>query len=240
MNKTDLTERLIKFNLSRQEAQLYLCLWEKGKLTGYEAAKLLGCSRSNIYSSLKVLVEKGAALVIEGSPLVYSAIEPAEYMENKLQELKEEKEYILKELPEKEKEKGGYFTIQGSNHIQNKISHMIRECEKRLYFSAEGEVISSYKELLREQKEKGLKVVLMSNEDFSAIATKFYQDKPEKGQIRLITDSSCVLTGELTGKTVDTCLYSEQENLVSIMKDALGNKIKLLELEGIERMDSHD
>lgn len=240
MVKADLTERLVKFNLSRQEAQLYLCLWHKGRLTGYEAAKILGISRSNVYSSLKNLVEKGAALVIEGTPLVYSAVDPEEYMENKLRELREEKEYILRTLPKKEKEKGGYFTIQGSNHIQNKVNHMIRECKKRLYFSAEGDIISRFADLLKEGKRLGLKIVLMSDQDFSEIATKFYQDIPEKGQIRLITDSSYVLTGELTGKGEDTCLYSEQGNLVSIMKDALGNRIKLLELEGIERMNKHD
>ena len=55
-----------------------------------------------------------------------------------------------------------------------------------------------------------------------------YETKPEDGQIRFITDSAYVLTGELTGDEHDTCLYSGQKNLVEVMKEALKDKITLL------------
>ena len=55
-----------------------------------------------------------------------------------------------------------------------------------------------------------------------------YETKPEEGQIRFITDSAYVLTGELTGDEHDTCLYSGQKNLVEVMKEALKDKITLL------------
>ena len=44
----------------------------------------------------------------------------------------------------------------------------------------------------------------------------------------MITDSNYVLTGELFGGQHDTCLYSGQENLVEVMKEALKDKIILL------------
>lgn len=53
------------FGLSRQEALLYQNLLSHGKQTGYEIAKETGISRSNVYSALSVLVEKGAAYVQE-------------------------------------------------------------------------------------------------------------------------------------------------------------------------------
>ena len=151
MKKAEIIEKLIKFNLTRQEALLYLCLWENGNITGYEAAKLLGISRSNVYSALNILVEKGACLVSEGTTLVYMAVEPKEFLNNKLKEFEEDKEFIIRELPVQEKPKGGYYTIQGNNHIKNKIFHMIKECEKRLYFSGESKILSEYKELLKEK-----------------------------------------------------------------------------------------
>lgn len=240
MKNTELIERLLKFNLTRQEAILYVCLWENGNLTGYEAAKISGISRSNVYSSLNLLVEKGAAYLSEGTTQVYKAIEPQEFLSNKLKELREDGEYIIQSLPRKERVRSGYFTIQGHTHIRNKIFHMIKSSEKRLYFLAEAEIISEYAELLREKKEKGLKIVLMSNRDFSKEATVFYPDDPEVGQIRLITDSQYVLTGELSGKSQDTCLYSEQENLVIVMKDALRSRMRLLELKGTERNKEYD
>ena len=56
-----------------------------------------------------------------------------------------------------------------------------------------------------------------------------YITELQKGQIRLISDSTYVLTGEITGSESDTCLYSGQPHLISIMKEALKNKITLLD-----------
>ena len=65
MRGMEITERLMHFNLTRQEATLYLLLLKAGRLTGYEAAKQTGISRSNTYTALAGLVEKGAAYIME-------------------------------------------------------------------------------------------------------------------------------------------------------------------------------
>ena len=52
----------MKFDLTRtRKPQSIESLLENGKLTGYEAAKLTGISRSNVYVALASLCEKGAA-----------------------------------------------------------------------------------------------------------------------------------------------------------------------------------
>ena len=61
----DLIESLTATGLTRQEAQLYLLLHTEGVMTGYEAAKQSGISRSNAYMSLAGLVAKGAARRID-------------------------------------------------------------------------------------------------------------------------------------------------------------------------------
>ena len=61
----DIVERLTQFGLTRHEAAIYLTLLAEGDLNGYEVAKITGISRSNTYTSLASLVEKGGAYVIE-------------------------------------------------------------------------------------------------------------------------------------------------------------------------------
>ena len=56
-------DALTQYGLTRQEANLYLLLLSEGSLTGYEASKQTGISRSNTYSGLAGLVDKGAAYV---------------------------------------------------------------------------------------------------------------------------------------------------------------------------------
>lgn len=232
MEKTDVIERLMHFNLSRSEAVVYISLWENGKISGYEASKLTGISRSNVYGALNGLVDKGAAVVTETNTLLYSAVNPEEFLSNKLRHLEEDRRFIIDSMPQVAAEIEGYITIQGSRNIKDKIYHMIHTCDMRLYMAASGSVIEELEDVLQEAGQKGIKIVLMCDRDYRHLATKFYQDTPEPGQVRLITDSAYVLTGELRGRSTDACLYSGQKNLVTIMKEALRNKIRLLEIEG--------
>ena len=48
----DNVELLMSFGLTRQEARVYVLLLGEGALSGYEAAKRLGLSRSNAYAAL--------------------------------------------------------------------------------------------------------------------------------------------------------------------------------------------
>ena len=54
----DAIDLLIQFNLTRQEAAIYLALLSEDGMNGYEVAKRTGISRSNTYTSLAALVEK--------------------------------------------------------------------------------------------------------------------------------------------------------------------------------------
>ena len=231
MEKTDVIEKLTHFNLSRSEALVYISLWEHGNISGYEASKLTGISRSNVYGALNGLVEKGAAVITETNTTLYSAVNPEEFLNHRLRHLEEDRQYIIEVLPQRKEETEGYITIQGSRNIKDKMYQMIHTCDMRLYLAAGGNVLEEFRDVLKEAKDKGLKIVLMSDQDYGHLATKFYRDISEPGQIRLITDSAYVLTGELRGRSTDTCLYSGQQNLVTIMKEALRNKIRLLELE---------
>ena len=231
MEKTDVIEKLIHFNLTRSEALVYISLWEHGNMSGYEASKLTGISRSNVYGALNGLVYKGAAVITETSTTLYSAVNPEEFLSHKLRHLIKDKQDIVEGMPKGREELEGYITIQGSQNIKDKIYQMIHTCDMRLYMAANKGIIEEFYDVLYEAKKKELKIVLMCDEDYSHLATKFYKDISEPGQVRLITDSAYVLTGELKERSSDTCLYSGQKNLVTIMKEALRNKIRLLEME---------
>ena len=79
-------------NLTRQEASIYESLLKNGKLTGYEAAKLTGISRSNVYAALASLCEKGAAYIEENETgKKYLAVPVQEFCEEKIDQLKKKR-----------------------------------------------------------------------------------------------------------------------------------------------------
>ena len=227
MSDMNFIDSLNDFGLTRQEGTIYSTLLNHGEMTGYEVAKDTGISRSNVYAALTALVEKGAAHLIEGESTKYRPVEITRFTKNRILELQKTAAWLEKHAPRKVISCDGYITIIGAKNIKNKIRQMLSETELRLYMMAPADVIAEFEPELTEIVRTGKKVVLLTK-GFKLTGAKIYEAKPEEGQIRFITDSAYVLTGELTGDEHDTCLYSGQKNLVEVMKEALKDKITLL------------
>jgi len=227
-----LTEKLIQFGLTRQEANIYLCLLRSKDLSGYEVSKLTGISRSNVYSALASLVEEGAAYLLEGETNKYTAVAIEDFCENRIRRLTQLKQELTAQIPQIEGSSTGYITISSHRHIMDKIYHMLAHVEYRVYLSMPLEYLEQFRCPLEQLAADGKKVVLLvSNlpEPKMKGCTVYQTDKKDR-QLRLIVDSSYVLTGEMTGDVTDSCLYCGQKNFVNVFKDSLRNEIKLIQL----------
>ena len=120
-----------------------------------------------------------------------------------------------------------WLTIVGAKNIVHKIHQMLSLTKERLYVLASKEILEHFTEDLEKLVSLSKKIVILSD-DFIIEGAICHKTQTEKNQIRLITDSAYVLTGIISGNEHDTCLYSGQQNLVNVMKEALKNKIELL------------
>lgn len=228
----NLIEGLTNFNLTKQEATLYVLLLKAGQLTGYEAAKQTGISRSNTYTALAGLVDKGAAYVLEeGKVTRYTPVAAAEFCTNKINRLEEIKEDILQQVPVLTNEAEGYITIKGVQEIINKLRNTVKQAQARIYISANSRVLELLKAELAEAVGCGLKVVIICGKEFSLSGAICYHTTKQNEQIRLIADSHTVLTGDLQDDEDSTCLYSCKRNLIDLFKEALKNEIALIQLQ---------
>lgn len=226
-----MVDKLMLFGLTRQEATIYICLHQNGVMNGYEAAKLTGISRSNVYSGLAGLVEKGAAYLMEGASSKYMAVPVEELCDNYIRRVSEAKQYLQKNLIQYKDDSDGYITIEGCQHIRDKIFAMMSKVEMRLYLSLASCYIEDYLAKLEEMAQNNIKVVLLTDGPVECSEKiRVYVSGPKEQQIHLIVDSAYVLTGDYDGLETDTCLYSGQKNFVNVLKEALRNEIRLSEL----------
>ncbi|MDY5870666.1 MAG: helix-turn-helix domain-containing protein [Lachnospiraceae bacterium] len=230
---------LVLFGLTRQEANIYLCLYQNGELTGYEVAKQTGISRSNVYSALAGLTDKGAAYLAQGTSSKYVAVPIEEFCDNKIRGLNQEKEYLINNIPAMKEQEIGYITIEGYKNIWDKVVNMVRDADKRIYISACYHTIEQLKPELQNVVKRGIKLVILSDQrpqEAELIGEiTYYQCENRGNNIRLIIDSAFALTGEITGSREDTCLYTGQKNFINVFKDTLRNEIRLTQLQGGEK-----
>lgn len=230
MDTNQLIEKLMSFGMTRQEATLYLCLAQNGELTGYEAAKQTGISRSNAYNALAGLVDKGAAYTTEGNAIKYRLVDIEEFCSNKIRALEEMKKQLKAYMPKPKLETEGYLTIVGDKHIGDKVKNMLSQSAQRVYLSMTGNYIRLFEQEIKETIEIGRKVVILTDAPMDIPRAILYQTEDKGKQIGVITDSTKVLTGEFGKGEESTCLYSGQPNFVQVFKDSMRNEIKLIQL----------
>ncbi len=236
MEENNILEKLCLFGLTRQEAAIYLCLYHYGELTGYEVAKHTGISRSNVYSGLAGLSDKGAAYLAEGNTSKYVPVPIEEFCANKIRCMESEKDFLISHIPAMKQVQIGYITIEGYRNILDKIVNMLQSAQKRIYLSASGEMISLLDKELEKVADRNIKLVLLSDalpqSEKIKNACTFYLCGERGNNVRLIIDSQFALTGALFGKKDDTCLYTGQDNFIQVFKDALRNEMQLISMQG--------
>lgn len=223
----DFIECLIEYGLTRQEATIYTLLLGHGAMTGYEVAKETGISKSNVYSGLKGLAQKGAAVCEEREATRYIPVELESFCNNHLRYLGEVRGRLIKNQPRKAAVTEGYITIQGHRNIKNKIYEMLDKCEYRLYIMANHKVVSYFADAFSKLAQAGKKIVILSDMNLSIDGASFYQLDSCDEQIRLVVDSGLVITGVLGESEDDKCLYSGQETLVNLVKETIKSRMLL-------------
>lgn len=229
----DIIEFLMKLQLTRQEATIYAILINEGQLTGYEVSKLSGISRSNTYSALAGLVDKGAAYITEGNATHYIPVDTGELCDNRIIEIKKIKSFLKKNLKPRIDDSEGYITIKGEKHILNKMRSILKNAKERAYISVSHEILHEINDELVNAVERKIKLVIITNPPFTFPGAIIYLTDKQQEQIRLIADSTMVLTGDIEDSIHSTCLYSRKKNLVDLFKESLKNEIKLIELSKI-------
>lgn len=219
------------FSLTHQEAVLYLLLCSEGRLTGYEASKLSGISRSNTYTSLAALVEKGAARLEEGTVTRYTPVPVAEFCDNRLRKMRENRELLVRSVTGPRRETEGYLTIKGERNIFDKMRNMIDGAQERIYIAVSGKALAHVTPELKHAVGRGLKVVVITSPPFCMEGAMVYHTATSQEQIRLIADSRNVLTGDIESEAESSCLYSDKKNLVDLFKRALKNEIELARIQ---------
>lgn len=225
----DLQKALMSTGLTGYEARLYTALLTQGRMSGYEAAKASGISRSNVYVALEGLMEKGGAWREDGEVTRYIAVPVAEYCANRARALEEALSFIRAHAPVRCGAPDAYLTISGDGPIRDKMRNMIRAADKRLYAGLDAGECTRLTPELRAAVARGIKVVLLTDRPVELPGAAIYcPAQSEPGRIRLITDSAFVLTGELAAPDRrGSCLFTANHTIITLFKEAMKNEITL-------------
>lgn len=218
----NLNEALKNLGFTQQEAVLYIKLATTTSMTGYEAAKSSGISRSNAYASLSNLVDKGYAHTIDGNPVHYVAIPKEDLITNAKRDFAATLSVVEEKLSTTPITNEPYITVTGEKAVYDKMKNIILQASERIYVSVSAAILKELEEELIIACEKGLKVVVLSSEDISC-GEHVYYPTDRNASIKLIADTKEIIAGTLTQS-----LYSKNATLVNIIRESLIDEITLI------------
>jgi HTH-type transcriptional regulator, sugar sensing transcriptional regulator len=112
------------------EAKCLHVLAECGTQTGYEIAKRLGVSRSNVYSALQKLAEKGVVLTSHGEPTHYQSV-PIDEIGDKIEaDLQASIRFVKTHMPKQDAERTEYFSMEGDAKVIDRIRAELKKARE--------------------------------------------------------------------------------------------------------------
>lgn len=219
----DLVNALKKIGFTQQEAVIYIELCRHSEITGYEAAKVSGISRSNAYAALSSLVDKGYAYVIDGISQKYTPVPKAELVTNARRSFEQQIMIIEEQLDFTQLSQDPYITITGNENVINKIKNIIDEAKLRIYMSCDDRVLDLVSDEIRRAVDRELKVVILSPNDLEGVKHTHYFNEASTS-IKVIADTEAVLAG-----TLKQSLYSKNLTLVQLIREAFINEIAVID-----------
>ncbi|HEY2492301.1 MAG TPA: helix-turn-helix domain-containing protein [Paenibacillus sp.] len=109
------------------EAKIMVELAGSGPSSGYEVAKRMGVSRSNVYATLQRLSQQGFLQCSTGEPIRYNMLKIEELTRMISGQMKESLSFIESRMPRAQEETPPFYHVDGERKV---LDTLVREMEK--------------------------------------------------------------------------------------------------------------
>ncbi|RNB78100.1 TrmB family transcriptional regulator [Brevibacillus nitrificans] len=231
-------DELRKIGLSDLEARCYLVLHEDPKISGYEVAKKVSVSRTNVYAALRSLTEKGICRVIESEPVLYDAV-PIEQLVRLLKSEFEQSTRVLQEqLRASPKTSPSFYSWQGDKAIETVIRRFVANADKSIVVDIWSEDVHWVEELLLEAEKRGVAVTLISiGECMTSLKNVLIHKRSEEWssvrtrKFSMVCDAHSALLGSFGKGLKPTVLETDHPSLIELLQNAFYHDLIMQQME---------
>ncbi|UUZ95591.1 hypothetical protein LJK87_14800 [Paenibacillus sp. P25] len=233
-----LLDLLKRIGLSDLEARCYVALNEEKSLTGYEVAKRVSVSRTNVYSALRSLMDKGACRLIEGDPVQYDAVPIEQLVRHLRSEFDQTSERLVQELKAPARDTSSFYNWQGTRALEQAIGRLAANAEHTIIADVWAEDLIHMEDSLLAAQRRGVNVILIS---LGPVQTRLDQtfihkridgataDTPRK--FSLLCDSRSALIGGFGGDLKPSALESDHPSICEILKNEFFHDLLMIRIE---------
>ncbi len=225
----NLIEHLRGLGFTELEAKCILSLSENGRMTGYEVAKNIGASRSNVYSALSALAEKNAIRLIKGNPSVYQPLPVKEFIGSIRSGVSRSLDFLGENLPSPNADPYVFASLEGRKSVLDRVNAEILGAKKEILGDVWAEDYPIFAESLEkaDTRKNCLVVLMMLGKTETKVKRVIFDETEESWQSQgwrkfaFVFDRRLAVLG-VSGKNYATrALVSEHPALVNLLMNSM-------------------
>lgn len=232
--------KLLNMGFTTYEARAYIALLENGALNGYELSKQSGIPKSNAYSCLQTMLEKGFVYKVERESTHFVPRDFKEITRIIKIQLEDDIQFLSKNLPTSKTEMSNFLTVKGEGNILDKLKLMISEAKDKIIIDLWNQDLDILIEALKVAAEKGIRIyaIIMGTKDYRlndiTLGFDYIYNHPITNSptilrdINMVCDNSEAISAQV-GTSYCTGVYSQNRNFVNIVREGLAHDILLNE-----------
>lgn len=229
---------LRNLGFTEMEAKIMVELAAKGQASGYEVAKQLGASRSNVYAALQRLTQQGYVRCGEGEPARYSVLGPEELGAMISGRVQASLAYVEEEMPRGGTVTPSFYNMEGDRNIVGALVHQLGLAKREIVVDVWREEASLLRKELEQAEQRGVKL-LWSFNGGSDEAAPFPAWVPAGGaphksggrKFSFVVDRSWCMLGMRYGDGTAQAVVTEHPALTEMLLNHFMQEMVLFELE---------
>ncbi|MDO7906659.1 helix-turn-helix domain-containing protein [Paenibacillus sp. JX-17] len=154
-----LLQHLRNLGFTEMEGKVMVELAKQGSASGYEVAKRLGVSRSNVYGTLQRLAQQGYLQAGPGEPVRYSVLDTEELTKMISSHLQQSLEAVKAGMPKHQPERPLFFNVEGDKNVLESLARELSQAEHEIIVDIYREEAALLREELEEAEARGVRVL---------------------------------------------------------------------------------
>lgn len=158
-----LSSEMQKLGFTDYEARIYVRLLQNSPATAYELSKNTSVPRSNTYSALDSLAQRGVVQPVSADPVRYVAVSPAIMLDRIAKSTRDLCDELTAKLTSIGKPEDAQFVwiLRDEKLVHDKIASMIEMAERHIWIKAADAVIARHKAELARAAKRGVEILIV-------------------------------------------------------------------------------
>lgn len=229
---------LRNLGFTEMESKIMVELATKGQASGYEVAKQLGVSRSNVYAALQRLTQQGYVRCGEGEPARYSVLDPEELATMISGRVQASLAYMESEMPRGGPVSPSFYNLEGERNVMEELVRQLNLAEQEIVVDVWREEASLLRNELEQAELRGVKL-LWAFDGGNAVPAPYPVWPPLKGKPRsgggrkfsFVIDRHWCMLGMRYEDGSAQAVVTEHQVLVELLLNHFAQEMVLFELE---------